>query len=191
MFSYAKILIPPVCTIKDINILQCFALGPKSFHYKPFTLHCYFTRLNFKKNGVTQILPSSVASNSLVPKTKIFFEILWGILEGRTNSPFWKIAKMALLTRAWNLKFLCVKLLVLNCYEYLMEVLTFSFECTNFLKRTSEKKITEPLLMKIEIWSRQSQKWTFVLKDLRRGLCDVFLKNYIPKIRTSIWERCT
>ena len=48
--------------------------------------HCYFTRLNLKKNGAFLILLSSIARNSSAPNEKIIFEILWGILEGRTNS---------------------------------------------------------------------------------------------------------
>ena len=53
--------------------------------FLPSKSHCYFTRLNLK-NGVTLILPPSIARNSSAPNAKIFFEILWGILEGQTNS---------------------------------------------------------------------------------------------------------
>ena len=38
------------------------------------------------KNEVTLILPSSIARNSLASNAKIVFEILWGILRGRTNN---------------------------------------------------------------------------------------------------------
>ena len=51
-----------------------------------FMSHCYFTKLNLKKNGASLILPSCTARNSSAPNAKIIFEILWGILEGRINS---------------------------------------------------------------------------------------------------------
>ena len=51
-----------------------------------YVSHCYFTGLNLKKNGASLILPSSMAMNSSAPNAKRIFEILWGILEGRTNS---------------------------------------------------------------------------------------------------------
>ena len=38
------------------------------------------------KNGVTLILPSSISRNSSAHNAKRIFEILWGILKGRTNS---------------------------------------------------------------------------------------------------------
>ena len=38
------------------------------------------------KNGASLILPSCTARNSSAPNAKRIFEILWGILEGRTNS---------------------------------------------------------------------------------------------------------
>ena len=38
------------------------------------------------KNGASPILPSSIARNSSALNAKRIFEILWGILEGRTNS---------------------------------------------------------------------------------------------------------
>ena len=37
------------------------------------------------KNGVTLILPSRIARNSSAPDAKRIFEILWGIIEGRTK----------------------------------------------------------------------------------------------------------
>ena len=37
------------------------------------------------KNGASLILPSSIVRNSSAPNAKIIFEILWGILEGRTK----------------------------------------------------------------------------------------------------------
>ena len=53
-------------------------------------LHLHPTLLFYQieplKNGVTLILPSSIARNSSAPNAKRIFEILWGILEGRTNS---------------------------------------------------------------------------------------------------------
>ena len=45
-----------------------------------------FYQIEPLKNGVTLILPSSVAKNSAAPNAKRIFEILWGILEGRTTS---------------------------------------------------------------------------------------------------------
>ena len=49
-----------------------------------FTL--LFYQIEPSKNGASPILPSSIARNSSAPNAKRIFEILWGILEGRTNS---------------------------------------------------------------------------------------------------------
>ena len=45
-----------------------------------------FYQIEPLKNGASLILPSSIARNSSAPNAKRIFEILWGILEGRTNS---------------------------------------------------------------------------------------------------------
>jgi hypothetical protein len=45
-----------------------------------------FYQIEPSKNGASLILPPSIAKNSLAPNAKRIFEILWGILEGRTNS---------------------------------------------------------------------------------------------------------
>ena len=49
-----------------------------------------FYQIETLKNGVTLILPSSIARNSSAPNAKIIFEILRGILGGL------KIAKMVI-----------------------------------------------------------------------------------------------
>ena len=90
-------LLPRPCDLLAIKI--------ESFNFLLLVLAKYlkflFYQIELSKNGVTLILPSSIARNSSAPIAKIIFEILWGILEGRTNSerpsgPVWKIAKMAL-----------------------------------------------------------------------------------------------
>ena len=45
-----------------------------------------FYQIEPLKDGVTPILPSSISRNSSAPNAKRIFEILWGILEGSTNS---------------------------------------------------------------------------------------------------------
>ena len=50
------------------------------------TFSLLFYQIEPLKNGVSLILPSSIARNSSAPNAKRIFEILWGILEGRTNS---------------------------------------------------------------------------------------------------------
>ena len=45
-----------------------------------------FYQIEPLKNGASPILPPSIARNSSAPNAKIIFEILWGILEGHTNS---------------------------------------------------------------------------------------------------------
>ena len=50
------------------------------------TTHTVFLPDWTLKNGASLILPSSIAWNSSAPNAKIIFEILWGILERRTNS---------------------------------------------------------------------------------------------------------
>ena len=51
---------------------------------------CHHTLLFYQieplKNGASLIFPSSITRNSSAPNAKRIFEILWGILEGRTNS---------------------------------------------------------------------------------------------------------
>ena len=61
----------------------------------PNILTLLFYQIEPLKNGVTLILPSSIATNSSAPNVKRIFEILWGILEGRTKSaqPFWPSLK--------------------------------------------------------------------------------------------------
>ena len=65
---------------------------PKSLKYFHNTALVYtHTTLLFYwikplKNGPSLILPSSIARNSSAPNAKRIFQILWGILEGRTNS---------------------------------------------------------------------------------------------------------
>ena len=66
--------------------------------YNVKIVHCFFTRLNLKKNGPSLILPFSVARKLLAPEARRIFEILSGILEGRTNSA------RHFLIRAWYLK---------------------------------------------------------------------------------------
>ena len=60
--------------------------------FLPTTTHCYFAILKHKKEP-SLILPSSTARDSSAPKAKIIFEILWGILEGRTikAQPTWPL----------------------------------------------------------------------------------------------------
>ena len=45
-----------------------------------------FYQIESLKNGASPILPSSIARYSSARNVKRIFEILWGILEGRTNS---------------------------------------------------------------------------------------------------------
>ena len=45
-----------------------------------------FYQIKPLKNGASLISPSSITRNLSAPNAKIIFEILWGILEGRTNS---------------------------------------------------------------------------------------------------------
>ena len=45
-----------------------------------------FYKIESLKNGPSLILPSSIARNSSAPNAKRIFQILWGVLEGRTNS---------------------------------------------------------------------------------------------------------
>ena len=45
-----------------------------------------FYRIEPLKNGPSLILPFSIARNSSATNAKRIFQILWGILEGRTNS---------------------------------------------------------------------------------------------------------
>ena len=64
--------------------------------------HCYFTRLNLKKNGPSSVLPSNLLGSHRNPKQKRFFlnsceGFLMAALTGQGHpSPSWKIAKMAL-----------------------------------------------------------------------------------------------
>ena len=64
--------------------------------YQPST-HCYFIyQAELYKKGPFLVLPSSIAKNSSASNAKMIFEILWGVLEGRTMvpghpGPVWKI----------------------------------------------------------------------------------------------------
>ena len=55
-----------------------------AFQVRPNTL--LFYQIETLKNGPSLILPSSIARKSSAPEAKRIFEILWGILEGCTNS---------------------------------------------------------------------------------------------------------
>ena len=56
-------------------------------------------------------MPSSLSIYSSAPKTKIIFQFLWGILDGRPNKarpsqPILKNCQNGIFTHGWNLKFL-------------------------------------------------------------------------------------
>ena len=75
--------------------------------------HCYFTRLNLKKWGLYNFASQS-------PKSKIFFQFLCGIVEGRTSRAqpslpiLKKIAQMALFNPCMKFIFFSAKCLYLK-----------------------------------------------------------------------------
>ena len=79
--------------------------------------HCYFTRLNLKKWGLYNFASQS-------PKSKIFFQFLWGIVEGRTSRAqpsqpiLKKLPKWHFLTPARDIHIECSKQFKWNLYFY-------------------------------------------------------------------------
>ena len=63
-------------------------MRPKSLWNRQSKMWYHSTLLFYQieplKNGATLIFPSSITKTSSAPNTKIIFEFLWGILEGRT-----------------------------------------------------------------------------------------------------------
>jgi hypothetical protein len=76
--------------LKNVSKIQLrFLIGkqltPANLMFCPFLFTLLFWNILTQKNKHSLILPSHLSIYLSAPKTKIIFQFLWGILEGRPN----------------------------------------------------------------------------------------------------------
>ena len=72
--------------LQNISTPDLSTMKSSTINSSTMNSHTVIFKYSNIKNKHLLILPSDIARNSLAPNAKNIFEILWGNLEGRTNS---------------------------------------------------------------------------------------------------------